>query len=84
MLARVQVDTLSHTTTVDHGNRTLIAAVRSKCIVNYATWTPHTIHCAVYIDIFEKQTAQRAQVFEVLIRRHGHFGYNYKYQCMLH
>lgn len=36
------------------------------------------IHCAVYIDIFKKLTAQRAQVFEVLIKRHGHFGYNNK------
>lgn len=32
--------TLSHTTTVYHGDRTRVAAVRSECIVHYATWTP--------------------------------------------
>ena len=33
--------TLSHTTTVDQGDRTRVAAVTSECIVHYATWTPY-------------------------------------------
>lgn len=31
---------LSHTTTVDIGDRTRFAAMRNVCIVNYASWTP--------------------------------------------
>lgn len=32
---------LSHTTTFDHGDRTRVAAVRSECIIHYATWKPN-------------------------------------------
>lgn len=32
--------TLSHTTTVDHGNRTRVAAVISECIAHCTTWIP--------------------------------------------
>ena len=35
--------TLSHATTVDHGDRTWVAAAKCECIVDYATWTPYML-----------------------------------------
>lgn len=36
---------LSHTASVDHGDRAHVAAVTSKCIVHYATLTPCSSMC---------------------------------------
>lgn len=42
--------TLSHKTTVDYGDRTLVAAVRIDCVVHCATWAPP--FCQYHIKIF--------------------------------
>lgn len=36
--------TLSHKTIIGHGDQTLVAAVRSKCVIHYATWTPNMFY----------------------------------------
>lgn len=41
---------ISHTTTVDNGDRTRVTSVRSECIVHCASWT-HNVECEMELQM---------------------------------